>query len=227
MPSQNWRLSPSDFAFLWDDCKRCFYLKVARGFQRPRGIMPKIFTTIDNKMKQCFDGKPTSEFVAALPKGVVKYADQWVESKPIAFPGHHSECYLRGKFDTVIEFEEGGYAVIDLKTSEAKNEHVSLYGRQLHAYAYALENAAPGGLALRPIKKLGLLVFEPTSFSQQREIKATLSGELTWVEIPRNDRGFLRFLGEVMDVLEQPNPPSGADTCEWCRYRDASRRTKL
>ena len=25
-----WALSPSDLAFLWDDCPRCFYLKVAR-----------------------------------------------------------------------------------------------------------------------------------------------------------------------------------------------------
>ena len=25
-----WGLSPSDFAFLWDDCPRCFYMKVAR-----------------------------------------------------------------------------------------------------------------------------------------------------------------------------------------------------
>ena len=48
---QNWKLSPSDFAFVWRECKRCFYLRVAKGFQRPRPIMPKIFTLIDAKMK--------------------------------------------------------------------------------------------------------------------------------------------------------------------------------
>ena len=46
-----WRLSPSDFAFLWEECKRCFYLKVVKEFYRPRSLMPKIFNVIDAQMK--------------------------------------------------------------------------------------------------------------------------------------------------------------------------------
>jgi hypothetical protein len=42
MPGKNWTLSPSDFAFLWEECKRCFYLKIVSGFRRPGGPMPKI-----------------------------------------------------------------------------------------------------------------------------------------------------------------------------------------
>lgn len=42
----SWKLSPSDFAFLWEECKRCFYLKVVNGIQRPPLIMPKIFMTL-------------------------------------------------------------------------------------------------------------------------------------------------------------------------------------
>ena len=45
--TKNWKLSPSDFAFLWEECKRCFYLKVARGFYRPRTPFPGIFSVID------------------------------------------------------------------------------------------------------------------------------------------------------------------------------------
>jgi len=29
------KLSPSDFAFLWEQCKRCFYLKVVHGIRQP------------------------------------------------------------------------------------------------------------------------------------------------------------------------------------------------
>ena len=50
----NWILNPSDFAFLWEECKRCFYLKIVSGFRRPGGPMPKIFNIIDEQMKTHF-----------------------------------------------------------------------------------------------------------------------------------------------------------------------------
>lgn len=227
MAQHNWKLSPSDFAFLWEDCKRCFYLKIVSGFQRPRPIMPKIFGIIDNEMKAFFAGKRTGDFVTALPAGVVEYGEKWVESSPISISSHSSTCFVRGKFDTAIKFDDGTYGVVDFKTSERKAEHVPLYGRQLHAYALALENPAAGKLSLRPITRLGLLVFDPSSYSLAADGTSSLSGGLTWIEIPRDKTGFLGFLGEVLDVLEQPDPPGGTPSCQWCAYRDTSRRTRL
>ena len=227
MSNRSWKLSPSDFAFLWEECKRCFYLKVVRDFQRPRAIMPKIFNVIDAEMKKCFAGKRTSNVVPALPAGVIDHADAWVGSTPIAVPRHSSTCYLSGKLDTVVKFDDRSYGVIDFKTSERRADHIPLYGRQLHAYAYALEHAAAGKLALRPVTRLGLLVFEPNGFAGSGDRTASLSGGLTWIEIPRDHAGFLAFLAEVLDVLDRPNPPGGAPSCEWCIYRDTSRRTGL
>jgi len=221
------KLSPSDFAFLWEECKRCFYLKIASGFQRPRNIMPKIFTVIDAEMKKCFEGLRTETIAPGMPSGVVEYSEKWVESRPISVPERSSSCFLRGKFDTVVKFDDGTYGVIDLKTSERKAEHVPLYSRQLHAYAIALENPAPGKLALGPISKLGLLVFDPAKFSNNGDGNAFLLGGLSWIEIPRNDNDFLRFLADVLSVLELPSPPGGSPSCEWCQYRDTSRRTSL
>ena len=46
------RLSPSDFAFLWEQCKRCFYLKVVHGIRQPsmpmaaRSIVPVLWLLI-------------------------------------------------------------------------------------------------------------------------------------------------------------------------------------
>ena len=31
MPQQLYKLSPSDFAYLWNDCKHCYYQKVKLG----------------------------------------------------------------------------------------------------------------------------------------------------------------------------------------------------
>lgn len=63
----NLKLSPSGFAFLWQECKRCFYLKVARNFYRPRTVMPKVFTIIDAEMKKCFSGRRTETIAADMP----------------------------------------------------------------------------------------------------------------------------------------------------------------
>lgn len=221
-----WKLSPSDFAFLWEECKRCFYLKVVKGFYRPRGAFPKIFGVIDSEMKKCFQGVRLETVASGMPAGLVAYEEEWVESAPIALPGRSSRIVLRGKFDTAVKFDDSAYGVIDYKTSEAKAEHVPFYSRQLHAYAYALENPAPGSFGLSPISKLGLLVFEPNAFSKNG-CDAALAGSLSWLEIPRDESAFLRFLGEVLPVLEQPEPPEGDPGCEWCRYRHAGRKTSL
>ena len=226
-PPCTFRLSPSDFAFLWEECKRCFYLKVVKGFRRPSSPMPKIFTNIDLQMKQCFAGKRTAQVVPALPSGVFEYSEKWVQSGPIVVPGHASQCVIRGRFDNAIRFDSGGYGIDDFKTSARSEEHIPLYSRQLHAYAYAVENPAPGHLSLKPVSKLGLLVFEPCIFVHRETGKSGLAGGVRWIEIARDDEAFLRFLGEVLDVLERPELPGGSPSCEWCIYRDSSRRTGL
>ncbi len=221
-----WKLSPSDFAFLWEECKCCFYLKVVNDFQRPRPVMPKIFTVIDSHMKQHFMGKRTETVATAMPKGVIESSEKWVQSIPIKLPGHRHTCFIRGKFDTIVKFDDGTYGVIDFKTSQTKEPHIPLYARQLHAYAYALENAARNGFSRRPISKLGLLVFEPEMFVAGQKGSASLSGGLSWIEIERDDRTFLEFLSNVLSILEQPSPPLDFQTCEWCGYRDTASRLK-
>ena len=214
------------FAFLWEECKRCFYLKVVCGFQRPRSILPKIFTIIDSEMKAALAGRNTCEISPDLPAGVLEYGDRWLESQSVIVPGFASTCFIRGRLDGVIRLEDGSYGIVDFKTAPAKDEHILLYARQLHAYACALENPADGAFSLQPISRLGLLVFEPNKFARHNGT-CLLSGGLQWVEIPRDDAAFLQFLVEVLQVLEQPEAPGGSPSCPWCGYRDVSRRTGL
>ena len=111
---------------------------------------------------------------------------------------------------------------LHFKTSETKEPHILLYARQLHAYAYALENAARGQFSCRPVSKLGLLVFEPDLFVATQNAAASLNGKLTWIEIQRDERTFLEFISSVLFILEQPSPPLSQGTCEWCGYRNSS-----
>jgi PD-(D/E)XK nuclease superfamily protein len=221
-PKRQYTLSPSEFGFLWQECKRCYYLKVTQKFARP-GVFPKIFTAIDNQMRQRFEGQRTEKVAPDLPPGVFDCRDQWVASSPIAIPGRNSLCIVRGKIDALVRFDSGGFAVVDFKTSSQSDRNVATYTRQLSAYAYALENAPVGQTALRPVQRLGLLVFDPKQFLSEKG-GAELKGSLTWAEIPRDDAAFLKFLDEVMTVLDLPAAPPPTAGCAWCAYREAARQ---
>ena len=205
--SSLFKLSPSDLTFLWDDCKRCFYLKYVHGITRPAGPMPSIFGVIDRLMKDYFEGRSTVDLSPNLPIGKVQFGEKWVESLPVTISGHSVKCYIKGKFDTVVAFDDGSFGVVDFKTSEPKPQHVAFYSRQLHAYTYALEHPALGKFSLSPISRLGLLVVAPDSMNRTEAGKIAYLGGVTWMEIPRNDSQFLEFLGQILAVLEQPVIP--------------------
>lgn len=46
-----YKLSPSDFAYLYEECKHCYYLKVRRGIERPKGVFPAIFGAINTRIQ--------------------------------------------------------------------------------------------------------------------------------------------------------------------------------
>jgi hypothetical protein len=185
--------------------------------------MPRIFTQIDLLMKAFFQSKPAAEISPLLPDGVVKFGERWVTSQPIALGDHSTCCYIKGKFDTVVEFSDGSFGVVDFKTSRPTPGHVRFYSRQLHAYAYALEHPAARSLALAPISRLGLLCVEPEQLERTSGGRIAYAGSATWLECPKDDRRFLAFLDEVLTVLERPSPPARNPECIWCKYRDDAR----
>ncbi len=149
--------------------------------------------------------------------------EKWVTSQPIQLPGHSVSCFVKGKFDSLVQFADHSYGVIDFKTSETRSEHVAFYSRQLHAYAYALENPAPKSLALSPVSRLGLLCVEPVDMQGVPHDQVAYVGKKTWLEIPLDYAQFLDFLSQVLGVLEQPEPPASKPECTWCQYRQAAR----
>jgi len=220
-----YKLSPSMLTFFWDECPRCFYLQVVRGISRPSMAFPKVFTRIDNLMKQLYTDKPTSFISESLPAGRVSMQGKWVNSEPIRFEGISASCYLKGAFDSVLSFDDGSYAVIDFKTSQPNPAHIAFYGRQLHAYAYTLEHPSPGALRLSPITRLGLVYMDPVEIAYNAERgRIFYGGEVTWSEIPLNMGKFEDFLAGVLRVLDAPEPPAANPDCGFCAYRDEARR---
>jgi hypothetical protein len=174
-----------------------------------KGPFPGIFTRMANLTSEFYLGRQTYEISDGLPAGIVSLREGNVKSVPISFPGIETQCYIRGRFDAVIEFENGSYGLVDYKTSEARDEHAVFYARQLMAYVYALENPAAGALGLKPISRMGLFV---------------IANRTTWMEVPRDEGAFFALIEEVLRVLDDPNPPAPAEDCGLCNYREGMKR---
>ena len=214
----NYRLSPSDLTFTYEGCKRCFYLKVVNNIAQPSIPLPSIFSQIASLLKKHYDGKPTSKLNVTLPPGIVIYSEKNVRSEIIKLPNHQDTCYISGRFDIAVRFEDGTYGVIDFKTSDPSKDSARMYSRQLHAYAYALEHPATNALSLSPVTRFGLLYFYPDNINQQSIDRLNYGAEIVWVEVEKDEEGFLRFIDGVLDVLELPEAPEHSPNCQWCGY---------
>ncbi len=214
----NYKLSPSDLTFGYEGCKRCFYLKVVNGISQPSIPLPSIFSQIAGLLKNHFDGKHTSSLHKALPPGAVILGEKRVKSSIIELPTHKDTCYISGRFDIVVSFDDGSYGVIDFKTGSPSKESANLYKHQLQAYAYALEHPAPRALTLSPISKLGLLYFYPSEVNQSSIKRLSYRADIHWIEVENDEDSFLRFIDDVMRILELPEPPEHSPTCQWCCY---------
>jgi CRISPR/Cas system-associated exonuclease Cas4 (RecB family) len=223
-----YKLSPSQLTFAWDECPRCFYLKAVLGIERPSQPFPKIFTRIDALMKRLFEGQPTSTLSPELPAGRVALQGKWVTSAPISFPGLSASCYIKGAFDSVLAFDDGSYAVIDFKTSSPSPDHVGFYGRQLSAYAYALEHPGEKALHLSPVTRLGLFYLEPRDLRPGAGWQELVfENAAVWQELPKDEAQFLAFMRQVLELLSLPEPPPASPECGFCTYRQAAREHRL
>lgn len=135
--------------------------------------------------------------------------------------------------DALVRFEDGTYGIIDFKTSQAAKAS-DTYSRQLHAYARALEDPSENSeLEQGTVSDMGLVVYTPCEFhtpaTEAGEVKAALTGDLTYVHVERDDAGFERFLGKVLDVLTLPDAPppppptkgrwgGSYSSCPYCQF---------
>jgi hypothetical protein len=213
-------LDPADFTSLWDACTRCFYLAIASGFPRPRADAPPATPMID-RIAAGLAGRRTETLAPGMPAGVLETGARKVQSAPIdvQVPEGILRCVLQGTLDFVVRGDDGAYTVVQLAVGEPENADATATARRLHAYAHALERDDT-------VAGLGVLSFEADGVTAAPSA-LTLTGQLSWRPIARDESSFFGFLAEALTLLERPTPPPGTALCPWCVYRDASRRTGL
>ena len=213
------KLSPSDFAFLFDQCKRCFYLKVVEEIARPSQPMPSIFTKIDTQQKLAFTGKLLSEINPIFPKMRIVQSDTNVQSTYIEYPELNYQQYIKGRIDSLAYLEdEDAYCIIDFKTSDS-DKYQELYARQLRAYAYAFMHPMLGSPGLdKPITRAGLIIYDPKgTFETLKDGTARLNGDMVWQELPLDMVEFETFLGKLAKRLSNLKVPDADPKCPYCK----------
>ncbi len=205
------KLSPSDFAYLYEECKLCYYLKIKHGIFQPSMPFPGVFSAINTRLQTPLIGKNLQDLNDKLPSGIVQSQEGWVESKVVP----NTDVFIKGKYDLLVKQDDGSHVLIDLKISQPAEDKIDKYKTQLAAYKFALENPAQGN----PIKvtRLGLLIFYPGTVEFQGGI-AKFNFPPTWLEIPVEADKFLSFAKDVDELLAGPAPEEG-ENCSWCKYR--------
>lgn len=207
----SYKLSPSDFAYLWNDCKFCYYHKVKLNISHS-GVFPSMFGRINSLLQTSIMGMNLKDIISDLPSGVIEVQEGFIRSKII----DGTNCFLNGRFDILTKLDNGTYALIDFKiTSPDEEKILKNYSSQLHAYKYALENPATG----EPIKitKMGVVSINPEEMKLV-DGKVIFTTIPAWHPVEENMEGFFLLINEISNLLNG-DTPSMSEDCRLCLYR--------
>lgn len=205
------KLSPSDFAYLWNDCKHCYYQKVKFGIS-PVGIFPSMFGRINKLLQDSIMGSNLQDIHPDLPCGIIEIQEGFMKSIPVT----GTNCFLSGRFDILTKLDDGTYAVIDFKITTPDEEKIQKYSSQLHAYKFALENPVKGN----PIKvsTMGVVSINPEEMKIVNG-KVVFTTTPKWHPIKEDMKGFNKLIKEISKVLNG-DLPTASETCSLCIYRN-------
>lgn len=206
-----YKLSPSDFAYLYEECKHCYYLKIKFGITQPSMPMPGVFSALNTRIQGSLVGKNLQTLSNTLPNCQVASQEGFVES--ITVP--ETNCFIKGKYDLLCSNGDDTYTLVDLKISQPGEDKIDKYRTQLTAYKFAMENPKFN----KPIKisKMGLLIFYPDAVFFEEGI-AKLTFPPKWLEVSSNESDFFNFIKTIDALLNGPLPQESVD-CKWCQYK--------
>src|SRR3989338_2981327 len=118
------KLSPSDFAYLYEECKLCYYLKIKQGIQRPFSPFPAVFTALNTRIQGALIGKDLRKLSSVLPSGIVESQEGFVESQLVP----NTQLFIKGKYDLLVRQPDGTYLIVYFKISQPSEENITKLG---------------------------------------------------------------------------------------------------
>jgi hypothetical protein len=134
---------------LFLECPRCFWLDQHHKIKRPPGYPYTLSAAVDQLLKKEFDsyrekGKLHPSFVKYGLRDAKLYAgdqlSEWRNNfKGVAYFDESLNAILYGAVDDILEFSDGSLAVVDYKSSGAKEITIyEDYQRQMDVYNWIL-----------------------------------------------------------------------------------------
>lgn len=207
-----YKLSPSDFKYLYEDCKHCYWQKVKHNIPLPSIGMPGVFTKMNSLLQNAIIGMDLREINSELPAGKVQVKEGFLKSKAIPPSG---ACFISGRFDIASELDDGTYAVIDFKITDPNEDKIQKFFAQLHAYKFALEN--PNFGEPKKVSQMGVIAINPEEISFPGD-NVTFKAKPQYFEIKADMDRFFAFISEISKLLDGP-VPKASENCAWCKYR--------
>lgn len=160
------------------------------------------------KVSEKYDGKDLT-----CIKNFVKFNEQLEETVATELTFEvpvKDDITLNGVIDRIVKGKDGGYLIIDYKTSKKEKSKVDLYqDSQLKGYVYAISN-----LYKVPINKIIAAHYYP------------LTGTFVHVQYsqPQIGQHLKSIVDEVWKIRKcklDDMKPSRNDFCNWCAYKSA------
>ena len=195
--SKPYLFSPSEFAFGYSGCKRCYYDLKVNNIRINFGF-PSIFSKIDSIQKKFYHNKPSKYLnTNKVPEGIIKTDYAKLHKSEVLYDQKDRAFQLRGKIDAYIDHKDF-FSIIDFKVTNINEKKSLTYMTQLNSYAIMFEKPDQNYLKL--------------------EGTPALEMSTQYFEIKRNDDLYLKFITDVIDFLEGDIPDLN-NNCSLCKLK--------
>ena len=216
-------LAPSELDYKPKKCQRCFYLE--KNYKiGPKDFPPPVFSRFDVVQQAYYKDKNTSDLTKELPKGRIMNKEELpgrVVSETLS-DNKGRNFILGGRPDIVIKFDQGGYGIIDFKTTKISDDKSENYKYQLEAYAQIFTK--PGSTKskktplLSPITHMGILQFDPSDIQSHNDQSCDMRMNISYSPLKRDEKDFFENITKIIDIIKKPSTPDFNENCNHCQF---------
>jgi len=201
--TNTYTFTPSEFAFEYAGCKRCYYEKKVNKIKVSLPF-PSIFSKLDRLQKEYYHNKSSKVLDTSVEEGIIKTDYSNMQNSKILEDNKGRKFKLKGKIDAYIK-HKNSYSIIDFKVTNISEEKIDTYATQLLSYALMFEHPEKDNLYLTPIDKLGIFCFEP---EMMQDVNNSINFKMAtkYYDIKRDDNKMIQIITDIIDLLESPVP---------------------
>jgi hypothetical protein len=210
--------SPSEFAFGFASCQKCYYDKKVNGIEIKLPF-PFIFSKLDSLQKKYYHAKSSKLISQDLEEGeIIADYNKMIYSE-ILYDNKKRPFTMSGKIDGYIK-HKNSFTVIDFKTTTISEKKIDVYATQLQSYALIMQRPRKDSLKLDPIKKLGIFCFDPSGISAAEGKDCNIYMNTKWFEIRKDDQSLIKYISKILDILNSNQTPKSNPYCGLCNFRN-------